>query len=240
MQEKPEQEVMTVSEVAEFLQLAERTVLRMAQRGEIPAAKIASQWRFMRSMVREWLLARTHSAEAAAVKPAPAVESQRLVELFRPELIRTDIQPGPKSSILAQLVEPVRQSGFARDSSQLLDALIRREAMMTTGVGESLAIPHPRQPLEGMFPVPAVALGICGDGADFDAIDGLPVRVFFLICATREDVHLQLMARVFWLARQPDALDQLASAEAPEQIQRILSDIDARAGAGLTFDRSGR
>ncbi len=49
-------EVITLAEVAEYLQLAERAVLRMARRGEIPAAKVASQWRFIRSLVREWLV----------------------------------------------------------------------------------------------------------------------------------------------------------------------------------------
>jgi excisionase family DNA binding protein len=50
-------EIMTVSQVATYLHLAEKRVVRMAQWAEIPAAKVASQWRFMRSIVREWLAA---------------------------------------------------------------------------------------------------------------------------------------------------------------------------------------
>ena len=60
MPEAQDREMMTSAQVADYLQLAERTVLRMAQRGEIPAAKVASQWRFFRPIVREWVIAQMH------------------------------------------------------------------------------------------------------------------------------------------------------------------------------------
>ena len=50
-------EVMTLEEVAEYLQVSQKSILRMAQSGKIPAAKVASQWRFMRSVVDDWLMA---------------------------------------------------------------------------------------------------------------------------------------------------------------------------------------
>ena len=81
-------EIMTLTEVAEYLQLAERTVLRMAQRGDIPAAKVASQWRFMRSLIREWLVGQMQAFPAQAITPSGDLKDPLLPlrEILHPEL----------------------------------------------------------------------------------------------------------------------------------------------------------
>jgi len=228
---------MTVTQVAQYLQLAEKTVVRMAQRGEIPAAKVASQWRFIRSLVREWLVAQMQTLPAGRLDEV-AGEGEALLampELIRPELMSLDIKPGPKEAVLRQLVAPLVQTGFAADPSRLLTSLLERERMMTTAVGHGVALPHPRKPIAGMFPEPAIALGICQTGTDFDAIDDQLVSVFFLICATRDEIHLQLMAKLSWLARRdlPAKLRAVREVnEACELIAQAASEIDdARAGS---------
>ncbi|MFP3938287.1 MAG: PTS sugar transporter subunit IIA [Phycisphaerae bacterium] len=220
-----QQEVMTPAEVAEYLQLAERTVLRMAQRGEIPATKVASQWRFLRPAVREWLESRMQTMprselQRVAESTRPAL---RLVEVIRPELTRPDISPGPKEDVLSRLVEPLRTTGFARDPQRLLDALLQREEMMTTAVGHGVALPHPRRVLTDMFAEPAVAMGICPAGTDFDAVDAEPVHLLFLICATCEREHLQLMAKVSWLTRREDIRRQLRDASSQQDAQDVIA-----------------
>lgn len=206
-------EIMTVTQVAEYLQLAEKTVVRMAQRGEIPAAKVASQWRFMRSLVREWLVAQMQTLPAGRLDEVVDQDNSlfALHEMIRPELTNLDIKPGPKEAVLRQLVAPLVQTGFASDPSRLLASLLERERMMTTAVGHGVALPHPRKPISGMFPEPAIALGVCHVGTDFDAIDDQLVSVLFLICATREEIHLQLMAKIAWLSRR-EILSKLRNA----------------------------
>jgi len=215
-------EIMTLSETAAYLQLAERTVLRMAQRGEIPAAKVASQWRFMKPLLRDWLAAQMQ----VLPKGAPGREEVLLplTEVLRPEFMSLDLKPGPKESILRQLVAPLLKTGFARDTNQLLKSLLDRERMMTTAIGHGIAIPHPRRPIPGMFPEPAVAMGICAEGTDFDAIDDQRVHVFFLICATRVEIHLQLMARISWLSRQ-GIVAKLRDVSSPPEAMAVISDV---------------
>ncbi len=218
-----EAEIMTLPEVANYLQLAERTVLRMAQRGEIPAAKIASQWRFMRHLVQDWLVSQmqgcsTHDAQLVA----PPVLLP-LSEVVKPSLMVFDLGPGPKERILRRLVAPLLESGLARDANRFLAALLERERMMTTAIGHGVAIPHPRRPMPGMFTEPAVVLGICPEGTDFDAIDDRLVHVFFLICATREDIHLQLMANISWFVRHPAAITDLGTAANVDRVTEIVT-----------------
>jgi PTS system nitrogen regulatory IIA component len=232
-----ENEVMTLAEVAAYLQLAERTVLRMAQRGEVPATKVASQWRFLRPAVRDWLAGRMQSMAPAELEEVAGRgrTALPLMEVVRPELMNLGVSPGPKEQVLAQLVEPVRASGFAREPERLLAALVERERMMTTAVGHGVALPHPRHVLAGMFAEPGISLGVCREGTDFGAVDGEPVHLFFLICATREENHLQLMAKVSWLTQQQDVRERLAEAsswqEAADEIARAAEGLDPMAGA---------
>ena len=218
-----ESEVMTLGEVAEYLHLAERTVLRMAQRGEIPAAKVANQWRFMRSLVRDWLAAKMQVPvlEAAGRPVGWGDGPPALSEVLRPELMSLGLEPGPKPAIIRRLVAPLVEAGFVRYPSRLLAGLLEREEMMTTGIGHGVAVPHLRRPVAGMFSAPAVAVGTCPEGTDFGAIDGQPVHAFFLICATRDEIHLELMAKVCWLSRQGIA-GKLKDASSPREAMAII------------------
>jgi len=219
-------EIMTLAEVAEYLQLAERTVLRMAQRGDIPAAKVASQWRFMRPLVREWLVGRMQALPApetaGTVDLKPPVLP--LGEVLHPELMAFDLTAGPKESMLRQLLAPLLKTGFAKDTNLLLTSLLDRERMMTTAVGHGIAIPHPRRVMPGMFREPAIALGICPEGTDFGAIDDQLVHIFFLICATREEIHLQLMANLSWLTRREGVIAKLTNASSSQEVCDLVSD----------------
>jgi PTS system nitrogen regulatory IIA component len=219
-------EVMTAAEIAEYLQLAEKTVLRMAQSGRIPAAKVASQWRFMRSVVRDWLAAQMQMTPSAATDAAGAVSREMLApaEVIRPDLMSLNIAPGPKEQVLGQLVAPLAATGFAADPPRLLRGLIERERMMTTAVGHGIALPHPRRPIPGMFREPALAIGVCGPGCEFGAIDDRLVHVLFLICATREEIHLQMMATVSWLSRRPGVIDKLRAATTPQEVIAIVGE----------------
>jgi excisionase family DNA binding protein len=217
-------EVMTLAEVSQYLQLAEKTVLRMAQRSEIPAAKVASQWRFLRPVIRDWLAGQMHSMPEVKLDAIANLQPRSLPlhEVVRPELITLNVLPGPKEQVLRQLMEPIQKTGFAANPSLLLDSLVERERMMTTAVGHGIAIPHPRKPLTDMFPEPAIALGICREGVDFDAIDDQRVHLFFLICATREAIHLELMAKVAWFSRRPERMQALMTASSKKKVESAL------------------
>lgn len=232
-------EIMTISEVAVYLQLAERTVLRMAQRGEIPAAKVASQWRFIRPLVREWLVGRMQSPlEDFKLGPGARRPILPLNEVLHPELMTFNLKPGPKESILRQLAAPLADKNFASDPSRLLSSLIDRERLMTTAVGHGFAIPHPRRPMGGMFPEPAIALGICPEGTDFQAIDDQLVHVFFLVCATRDELHLQLMANIAWFVRQEGVIAKLARMSSPQEVMDLVA--RRSLGSHATSDRAER
>ncbi|MFW6145896.1 MAG: PTS sugar transporter subunit IIA [Planctomycetota bacterium] len=212
---------MTVAEVAAYLQLAEKTILRMAQSGRIPAAKIASQWRFLRPVVRDWVAGQMQM-EAVEGSTVPRGLALGPSEVVRPSLITLSIRPGPKEQVLRELIAPAAESRFATDPERLLGSLLERERMMTTAVGHGVALPHPRRPLPGMFTEPALVVGVCREGTAFGAIDDQLVHVLMLICSTRDAIHLQLMAAAAWLAQSDGFAEDLGAATTVDEVMATI------------------
>jgi len=69
--EKAEMEVMTVQEVAQYLRLAEATIYRLAQAGEIPGVKVGRTWRFKRTLIDEWFRQQSAQPAGPAIVPEP-------------------------------------------------------------------------------------------------------------------------------------------------------------------------
>jgi PTS system nitrogen regulatory IIA component len=205
---------MTLAEMADYLKIGRKTLLAMAQRGEIPATKVSSQWRFMRSLVDDWLMSRMRSLPERELERL--IQSDRLPiplpRLIPPELVRLDIQDGPKRRILAQLVEPLERAGLLREPQQLVDRLMEREEMVSTAIFPGIAIPHARRPEECRLAEPRIVLGVSCAGVEYDSLDGRPTFAFFLICTGQTVVHLKVMAELTLLFRRPGLLRALRAA----------------------------
>lgn len=217
-------EVMTLAEVAVYLKVAEKTVLRMVHKGQIPCAKVASQWRFLRSMIDDWLTAK--------MRVVPRNDLARLIESFpdvvplsrlvTDDLILLDVQPGTKEQVLRQLVRPLIQTRIIDQEQPFLDKLLERERIVSTAVGKGVAIPHLRNPRENPGGGPVLVVGICRQGTDFDSPGGEKTQVFFLLCTDSEVIHLRVLAKVNRIAGKAATMQQLTGAETVEEVLRVL------------------
>jgi PTS system nitrogen regulatory IIA component len=217
-------EIMTLSEVAVYLRLAEKTVLRMVHKGQIPCAKVASQWRFLRSMMDDWLIAKMRVVPqndlARLIENSPEVVP--LSRLLKAEYVILDIRPGTKEDVLHQLVQPLLRSQFIDRGGPFVDKLLERERIVSTAVGKGVAIPHLRNPQENPGGGPLLVVGICREGTDFEALDGEKTHLFFLLCTDSEVVHLRVLAKVNRIAGRKDAMARLICAESPAEVLQVL------------------
>lgn len=204
-------EVLTLSEAASYLKLAERTIHRMIQRNEIPCARVGGQWRFMKTVLDDWLLSRMKVIPRNEL--APFVEATdgivRLAPMIAPLNVVDPIRPGDATTVLTQLIRPLVNNGVVADASKYVDLLLSRERLSSTAVGMGVAVPHVRRPEDNPPGAPAVLLGICRDGVPFDAPDDRPVHFFFLLSASSEVVHLRLLKRIILLFRERSTRDAL-------------------------------
>ena len=173
-------EVMTLSEVALYLRLAEKTVLRMVHKGQIPCAKVASQWRFLRSMIDDWLIAKMRVVPqndlARLIESSPEVVP--LSRLLNAEYVVLGLRPESKEEVLRQLVQPLLRSRFIDREKPFLVKLLEREKIVSTAVGKGVAIPHLRNPQDNPGGGPVLVVGVCREGTDFEALDGEKTHFF--------------------------------------------------------------
>ena len=218
-------DIMTLSETAAYLKLAEKTVLRLVHRRELPSFKVASQWRFKRGVIDEWIMTKIQDMSSSDL--SKMIEfgkgSVPLGRIVQKDLIRLDISPDTKREVLRQTVEPLSLKGIVYDEQTFLDKLMERENMASTAISRGLALPHLRHPRENPPEGPYVVVGVCPDGTDFASLDGKPTHVFFLLCTATETVHLRTMAKITLLLRRPHIIERIISAETPNAIIDLIA-----------------
>jgi excisionase family DNA binding protein len=227
-------ELMTLKEVAEFIRLNEKTVSRLANSGELPGSKISNQWRFDRVAVKEW--ASTHGRETtpemqeplppeATGLPAPLTVEGTL-SLNR---INLSLAGADKDAVLRELAAMVIPPAKKQTYETFLQALKAREDLCSTCVDEGVAIPHSRNAIVGLVMEPVIAYGRHVQGIDYGALDGKPVRHFFLLCAPNVRQHLQLLARLARLTKDPEFRSALSRADHPEQVMVLVHEAERTA-----------
>ena len=145
----------------------------------------------------------------------------KLSEYLDPELVVVGVRPADIGGILSQLVEPLVRNGTLESVDRVLDALLARERVLSTGIGQGVAVPHA---ISEAIPAPCLIVGLASDGVDFHAMDDAPVEVFFVLLSPpdRAGQHIRLLARIARLARHPDFVGALRrSRSGPEVVDHI-------------------
>jgi fructose PTS system EIIBC or EIIC component len=154
---------------------------------------------------------------AAADSAPPAAESH-----LRPELFIAELRTRKKASVLEELSDALVAAKVARSSEALLDALRRREALGSTGIGKGIAVPHARSTLVSER---ALLVARSTKGVDFDALDGQPVHLCFLIVAPpleRDPIYLKLVAEIVRATRLARTRQKLIDAPNFAALRGIL------------------
>jgi mannitol/fructose-specific phosphotransferase system IIA component (Ntr-type) len=146
----------------------------------------------------------------------------RLSDFLDPTAVSLTLRGQTKEEIRDELVALLRLD--ERSTETLARLIRRREALGSTGVGRSIAIPHCRSLAVNRL---RLAFGLHPQGVDYDAIDGKPVHVFFLIVAPPVEVanqYLQVLARIAQFAQQPSVAERLRTLTSPDQLFALLDE----------------
>jgi PTS system nitrogen regulatory IIA component len=149
-----------------------------------------------------------------------------LTELLTPDRIVVPLAATDKHGVLAELTRHlVNRSGGSFD--EVLAAVLEREAVLSTGVGFGVAIPHAR--CAGVQEL-TVASGSAGAGVAYDGIDGEPVRLFFMIVGPEEPagLHVKLLSRIARLVRSEAVRRELIEARTPDEFHHVIRNAEAR------------
>lgn len=144
-----------------------------------------------------------------------------LTDLISPERIKVPLESRTKSELLAELVGIVAKADDVDDPSDILRAVQEREAVLSTGIGSGVAIPHGKSAAIADL---RLAAGLTAEPVDFDALDGQPVRLFFLLVGpeTAAGPHVKALSRISRLVRKPEVRERLLAASDAMEFYRAL------------------
>lgn len=154
---------------------------------------------------------------------APPVVAPTAAELhLRPDLYIADLRTRKKGSVLEELAGTLAAAKVVRSPEAVLDALRRREALGSTGIGKGLAVPHARSTLVAER---ALVVARSRKGIEFDSVDGQPVHLCFLIVAPpseRDPMYLKLVAEIVRATRLARTRQRLIDAPNFAALRGIL------------------
>ncbi len=155
--------------------------------------------------------------------------SPRVSVLLAPERVRIPLRATSKHDVLAELVDVLVASlGLATEREELLQAVLERERVLSTGIGGGVALPHAKyNGLEDLV----MAAGASREPVEYEALDGRPVGLFFLLLGPESaaGAHVRALSRVSRIVQNESLRRRLAAATDGEEFVRILGEAE-RAG----------
>lgn len=150
----------------------------------------------------------------------------KIVEFLQPAAVVDDLAGTSASAVLGELAQPLARARKI-DPKRLLDTLLEREKLGSTGIGEGVAIPHGK--VQGL-PVLMASFGRSRAGVDFRAIDGKPTHLFFTLFAPENSAgaHLKALARISRIFKNPGFRESIMKAKDGAEIYRLIEAEDSK------------
>lgn len=149
----------------------------------------------------------------------------RLSEILDQEKIIPELKARDKRGVLEELTDIISRQESSVDRHALVKVLMDRERLGSTGIGDGVAIPHGK--LDGVEQ-PLISFGRSKKGLDFDAMDGQPVFLFFLIVAPENSsgYHLQVLARIAKVLKNSVFRQKLMDAAGISELYQVIIQSD--------------
>ena len=150
-----------------------------------------------------------------------AINSTPIDELLHAAYIRVNMHASSKEDILMGVTDLIKNHPAILDFDQVRKSVFEREDMMSTGVGNGLALPHAKTSAVDSL---VVAFATMAEPVAFDSVDDLPVRLVFLIVSTEKEKtqHIKLLSRVSRCMNDFDVRKGLLAAASPDEVLSIF------------------
>ena len=150
----------------------------------------------------------------------------RLTELLNGQAVSTRLQARSKREVIAELVGLLESAHGIDSQGEILDRVLRREAMMSTGIGNGVAIPHGKaRAVDRMV----AACGVAAPGIDFESVDGEPASLFILLVSPEAvgAPHVRVLANISRLLKEESVRRTLREARSPDDFLAAVQAAEA-------------
>ncbi len=151
----------------------------------------------------------------------------KLYRSLKENLIDLELQGKNKNEVIGELVELLSKSRKIRNKKLFFKAMLEREKLGSTGIGNGVAIPHAKSDYVSKL---VAAFGLSKKGIDFDSLDGEAAYIFFLLVAPQDSAgpHLKALARISRLLKDKYFRDGLRACTEEKSIIKIISQEDEK------------
>jgi PTS system nitrogen regulatory IIA component len=151
----------------------------------------------------------------------------KIMDIVVQDAVLLELAPGDKREVLAQLARGLAGAVPELEADRLLQVLLDRESLQSTGIGEGVAIPHGKFPgLDRLL----ASFARSTPGTDFEAVDGQPTHLFFLLVVPEHSggQHLKALARISRFFRDASFRKRLMEATSVEEVFQAIGEEDAK------------
>ncbi len=218
-----------LSEIAKRLNLNTITFNRWIKQGKIPVNKVGNFGIFNEAELDAW--AAKQRISFRKTKPDKEEKKEKRISFTLSDAVKAggilkDIEGKNKKEVIEHAVNRIK--GISKNlKAELCEQIIKREKLTSTGIGNGIAVPHPRSPLKYGLSQPMIITCFPDNPIDFDSIDGKHVFVFFLILTPSIEIHLDLLSKlsfclrdnsfIEFLKKRPDLEEFIARVETMEK-----------------------
>lgn len=148
-------------------------------------------------------------------------------KILSEETVKLGLNSKGKREVLEELVELLEKSGRIHDKGKLLEAILERERLMSTGIGDGVAIPHAKS--EEVRELVA-AFGCSREGVDYDALDGKPVHLIFLLVAQEKASasYLKALAQISRFLKHRHFRERLTRSKDAKEVLDLIKQEESR------------
>ena len=218
-------------EAARLLGVPAATLERWLRAGELVATRVNDQWRLNQVDLLEFAASRNLDVSPDLLANLEQTNLPGLADAIRAGGVHRGISGKGKAEVLRAVVDRLPLPGPG-ERDLLHRVLLAREALGSTGFGNGIAIPHPRNPIVLRVQRPEVAICYLEPPIDFEALDGKPVHTLFTVVSSSTRTHLHFLALIAHALRDAAVLGRLeARAPADEllpEIERVEAAVAAR------------
>jgi len=222
---------MSQQQVAAYLHLDVREVVKLASRGEIPCRKVRDGFVFRKGQVDHWVWERMHTLgrdRLAAIEKGVSAHhgldagGLTVCSLIPAGGVAVPLRAKTRNAALLALVRLADRADLVYDKDELVAELRRREELCSTALFPQVAVPHPRHPLPWDIAASFVIVGLAPRGIPYGAEDGSLTRLFFLTCCKDERTHLHVLARLALVLHGSGVIEELTAAQSAEEFGEML------------------
>lgn len=151
----------------------------------------------------------------------------KIMEFLNKKAITASLKATDKEGVIRELVDLLASADDIKNKEDLVKALLTRESLGSTGIGQGIGIPHAKSSNVKSL---VAAFGLSQKGVNFDSLDGEPVYIFFLLIAPEESAgpHLKALARISRMLKDKYFRELLKKAKDEKEILRIVQEEDSK------------